>query len=101
MQFKDACRQHDPRCASDVTQGHAHSPSDIHSLQTESERECVLLRKRVGEGRERVIFPLCALSKQFTLLCVSAARASFAQPFLLISLICRQLETCCSLAAAR
>ncbi|KAL1260926.1 hypothetical protein QQF64_008753 [Cirrhinus molitorella] len=34
MQFKDACRQHDPRCASDAAQGHAHSPSDIHSLQT-------------------------------------------------------------------
>ncbi|ROJ66346.1 hypothetical protein DPX16_16609 [Anabarilius grahami] len=49
IQFKDACRQHDPRCASDVTQGHAHSPSDIHSLQTER-KECVLLSERVGEG---------------------------------------------------
>lgn len=69
--------------------------------------ECVLLRERVGEGRARgwgcskSHLPLCALSKQFTLLCVSAARASFAQPFLLISPICRQLETCCSLAASQ
>lgn len=108
MQFKYSCRQHDPRSASDATQGHAHSPSDIHSLQTVRERnECVLLRERVGEGRERgwgcskSHLPLCAPSKQFTLLCVSAARASFAQPFLLISPICRQLETCCSLAASR
>lgn len=69
MQFKDACRQHDPRCASDATQGHAHSPSDIHSLQTVREEECVLLRERMGEGREgasedgvavKVIFP-CVL----------------------------------------
>lgn len=82
-----------------------------HSLSTDSEREreeeCVLLREQVGEGKERgwgcskSHLPLCALSKQFTLLCVSAARASFAQPFLLISPICRQLETCCSLAASR
>lgn len=36
MQLKDACRQHDPRCASDATQGHERSPSDIHSLQTET-----------------------------------------------------------------
>lgn len=78
-----------------------------HSLTTDREEECVLLSERVGEGRERgwgcskSHLPLCALSKQFTLLCVSAARASFAQPFLLISPICRQLETCCSLAASR
>lgn len=65
LQFKDACRQHDPRCASDVTQGHAHSPSDIHSLQTERKSVCYWAREWGKGGSEdgvavKVIFP-CVL----------------------------------------
>lgn len=59
MQFKDACRQRDPRCASDVTQGHAHSPSDIHSLQTESESVCYWEREW-GKGGSESSSPVCS-----------------------------------------
>lgn len=59
MQFKDACRQRDPRCASDVTQGHAHSPSDIHSLQTESESVCYWGREW-GKGGSESSSPVCS-----------------------------------------
>lgn len=88
-----------------VTRAHPLTFTRYRERVREREKECVLQKERGGrEGRwgcSKSHLPLCALSKQFTLLCVSAARASFAQAFLLISSICRQLETCCSLAASR
>lgn len=63
MLLKGGCRQHDPDCAADATQGHARSPPDIQLPERENEMSSVCERREAMwlcvRACERICVSVC------------------------------------------